>query len=201
MTLHVVFSHGYESGPHGDKILAMRKIALRHGAKTLSVDYTGSIDLKPSLSDPGPRWVAADLTLPEHANWRVQKLVAAVPSRLRREGHTLVLVGFSMGGYVSAVASAKLRPHGLFLLAPAFYRDMLPEPDPAPCLADCSYPNQALLVHGWNDDVVPVENSVRYAKKYGCTLYLLRAGHRFPPPIPDVMDLFDRYLAGFKNHD
>ena len=34
------------------------------------------------------------------------------------------------------------------------------------------------IVHGWRDDVIPVENSVRYAKQYNAALHILDGDHR-----------------------
>ena len=42
----------------------------------------------------------------------------------------LILVGSSMGGYVSTVASVSLKPAGLFLMAPAFYMPIGREQNP-----------------------------------------------------------------------
>src|SRR5690242_244280 len=91
----VVFSHGKESGPWGTKITRLAEVAENLGFGVLSVDYTGTAD-------------------PDE---RVRLLLGAVaPSDVR-----LVLVGSSMGGYVSTLASPTLLPNGLFLMAPAFY--------------------------------------------------------------------------------
>src|ERR1700722_619083 len=91
----LVFSHGKESGPWGRKITAMAALARDLGLAVASIDYRG-------MDDPGAR---------------VEKLGAA-PSPLRNPP---VLVGSSMGGHLSAAAAARLRPRGVFLLAPAFY--------------------------------------------------------------------------------
>ncbi|MBZ9611989.1 hypothetical protein [Rheinheimera maricola] len=40
----VVFSHGKETGPNGRKINTLRDIAHSAGAKTLSVDYTRTMN-------------------------------------------------------------------------------------------------------------------------------------------------------------
>src|SRR3982074_1152489 len=91
----VVFSHGKESGPWGSKITAMAAVVRDLDVAVESVDYPGLDD----TSD------------------RVRKLIAASAEFK----DPLVLVGSSMGGYVSAAAAARLQPRGLFLLAPAFY--------------------------------------------------------------------------------
>ena len=46
---NVVFSHGLESGPWGDKISAMADVARSEGFEVESVDYRG-------ITDPGDRF-------------------------------------------------------------------------------------------------------------------------------------------------
>jgi predicted esterase len=84
----------------------------------------------------------------------------------------LVLVGSSMGGHVATAAAGQLSAAGLFVLAPAYYmpgyEDLTPHP---PGMPIC-------IVHGWNDDIVPVENTIRFAWAYNAELHLLDGGHR-----------------------
>jgi len=100
----------------------------------------------------------------------------------------LVLVGSSMGGHVSAAGSRLLRTAGLFLMAPAFYmpgyEDMTPEP------ADCP----VTIVHGWRDEVVPVENSVRFARAHRSTLHVLDTDHRMQDKIREIGYYFEYFL-------
>src|SRR5687768_1316404 len=64
-----------------------------------------------------------------------------------------VLVGSSLGGHVATAASRQVKARGLFLLAPAFYMPGYEQYTPQP--ASCPI----AIVHGWRDEVVPVENS------------------------------------------
>ena len=77
---------------------------------------------------------------------------------------------------------------GLFLLAPAFFMPGYERYTPAPpaCPVD--------MVHGWNDDIVPVENSIRYARQYKCTLHVLDSDHRLTANVTDVCALLDNFL-------
>ena len=100
----------------------------------------------------------------------------------------LVLVGSSMGGWVAAEAAARLSAHAVFLLAPAVYRAGYPtqEPDvPA---------TRTEIVHGWDDDVIPVDHSIRFARHHRCTLHLVRDGHDLNADIPQLGELFARFL-------
>jgi len=116
---------------------------------------------------------------------RVRKLIEAAA------GFTapLVLVGSSMGGHVSAAAAGVLRPRGLFLLAPAFYMAGYEQYTPQ----DVACPTA--IVHGWHDDIVPVENSIRWAREHAATLHILESGHRLEDRIGEISALLRDFLA------
>ena len=99
----------------------------------------------------------------------------------------LVLVGSSMGGHVATAAAKTLGAAGLFVLAPAYYmpgyEELTPNP---PGMPTC-------IVHGWRDDVVPVENSIRYAKSCDAELHILDGDHR----LTDNIDEINYYLRRF----
>lgn len=115
---------------------------------------------------------------------RISKL-ADTCSRLSGE---LVLVGSSLGGYVAVSAAATLHARGVFLLAPALYFDELPPLRSR--LLDCP----ATLVHGWRDDVVPYEQSVRFAREYGAQLHLLDSDHQLHDQLRLIKYLFEYFL-------
>ena len=157
----VYFSHGQESGPWGTKIRAMAESVRALGCRAESVDYRG-------IADPAER---------------AEKLLA----ECRGVDEPLVLVGSSMGGYVAAAAAPRLRPAGLFLLAPAFYLDEYGVP--APPVPDAPLE----IVHGWRDDVVPAEDSIRFAREACATLHLVDGDHRLTGNIDEI----NYYLARF----
>ncbi len=105
----------------------------------------------------------------------------------------LVLVGSSMGAHVCTSASRLLRADGLFLLAPAFYmpgfEPLTPEPPEGIPLT---------LVHGWRDDVVPVENSVRWAREHKATLHVLESDHRLQDRLREINVLFEYFLVNLE---
>jgi pimeloyl-ACP methyl ester carboxylesterase len=115
---------------------------------------------------------------------RISKL-SDVCSKLSGE---LVLVGSSLGGYVAVSAAATLHARGVFLLAPALYFPELPALRPR--LLDCP----ATLVHGWRDDVVPFDQSVRFAREYGAQLHLLDSDHRLHDQLRFIKYLFEYFL-------
>jgi predicted esterase len=159
---HIVFSHGLDGHPWGDKITAMAEIARRHGLTVESVDYRG-------IDDPLAR---------------VEKLAHAC---LALPGE-LLLVGSSLGGHVSAAVSTRVPTKGMFLLAPAFFMRGYEQYTPQP--ASCPI----TIVHGWHDDVVPVENSIRFARQYKTTLHLIDSDHRLTASIPEVCAFLDLFL-------
>jgi len=157
----VCFAHGKESGPWGTKITRLAETARRRGFEVVSPDYSHT---------PDPRA-------------RLAQLCELRPQAQR----ALVLVGSSMGGWVSAMACADLRPNALLLVAPALYFTGFDDEPPAP-------PFLTRVVHGWDDDVVPVSRAIRYAQKHRAPLHLLDSGHTLNDRLPMLELLFDQLL-------
>ena len=100
---------------------------------------------------------------------------------------TLILVGSSMGGHVATAAADSLNAAGLFVLAPAYYMPGFEDLTPAaPTMPVC-------IVHGWRDDIVPVENSIRFAQACRASLFLIDGDHR----LTDNIDEIRNYLRLF----
>ena len=160
--MKVYFSHGKESDPNGSKIQSLAAIASEHGCAVDSIDYR-------DLMDPDQR-------------------VERLRNVLRKEDERFILVGSSMGGYVSLVAAENVNAHAVFLLAPALhipgYKQQKYCPDPA----------YVEVIHGWSDDVIPPEHSIRFAKEADCTLHLISGDHRLNSSIEVVKDLFRQFL-------
>ncbi len=185
----LLYSHGKGGTAwHGSKLNALMPIALRHGINVISIDYNGckSIeDMENHLLD----------TLKNNVN---------VPENL-------LIVGSSQGGYLATCAASKIQAHyaqesinykddealpkrkliGTFLVAPAFY--IRPE----------DYPNQAIspapgtlntLVHGYEDEIIPYQNSVRFAEKYACKLHLMPGDHRLNAELEAIKPLFEVFI-------
>jgi pimeloyl-ACP methyl ester carboxylesterase len=159
----VVFSHGKESGPWGSKIAAMAAMARDLGRAVESVDYQG-------MDDPRAR---------------VEKLVVLASSLAPPP----VLVGSSLGGYVSAAAQPRVQACGLFLLAPAFYMPGLEAYTPQTVTCPVA------IVHGWHDEIVPVANSIRWAREHRAALHLLDSDHRLQDQIDAIVQLLRDFLG------
>ena len=100
----------------------------------------------------------------------------------------LVLVGSSLGGYVAAASASMLHARGLFLMAPALYFPQLPPLREG--IIDCA----TAVVHGWRDDVVPFEHSVRFAQGCRAALHLLDSDHNLHNQIRVIQHLFEYFL-------
>jgi pimeloyl-ACP methyl ester carboxylesterase len=101
----------------------------------------------------------------------------------------LVLVGSSLGGYVAVASASLLHARGVFLMAPALYMPGLPELRQG--VLDCP----ATVVHGWRDDIVPFEHSVRFAQTYRAALHLLESDHNLHNQIRVIQYLFEYFLV------
>lgn len=115
---------------------------------------------------------------------RVKKLVKYCET-LREP---LVLVGSSMGGHVATAAAHSVNAVGLFVIAPAYYiAEFEPLTPPAPDVP-------ISIVHGWNDDVVPVQNSIRFASKCKASLHIVDGDHRLTKNIDEICYYLERFI-------
>lgn len=160
--MKLIFSHGKESGPYGRKILALARIALAKGYHVQSLDYQ-------------------DMPCPEARADKLTHHLAAIDE-------PVLLVGSSMGAYVSLVASQRTRVAGLFLLAPA-----VGLPGYTHRHFDLTGMNVE-IVQGWQDTVIPVENVIDFAKSHRTTLHLVDSDHRLASAKESISLYFINYL-------
>lgn len=107
----------------------------------------------------------------------------------------IILAGSSMGGYVSTVVSSLIPCTGLFLIAPALYMPNY-SVQSYQCNAEAVY-----LRHGWNDDIIPVEHSIRFAREMKCDLKLVNDNHRMSASLLDLRNDFTNFLKGIANKE
>jgi len=159
--MKVYFAHGLGGKPEGDKIKRLSAVAEEQGCRYTSIDYTDTAD--------------ADL--------RVERLV----KELAHEKDEFILVGSSMGGYVSLVAAEQFPAKGIFLMAPALFM---------PGYQKQTYANNANveIVHGWSDKTIPPEHSIRYAQSIRCPLHIIPGDHRLSSSIDVIEKLFLQFL-------
>ena len=100
----------------------------------------------------------------------------------------LVLVGSSMGGHVATAAAEQVDAAGLFVLAPAYYMEgyesLTPEPPKMPIC----------IVHGWHDEIVPIDNSIRFARSCAATLHIVDGDHRLTANIAAINEYLRRFI-------
>jgi alpha-beta hydrolase superfamily lysophospholipase len=121
----------------------------------------------------------------EDPGQRVEKLITVAG---RMQG-PLLLVGSSMGGHVAAAAATRVGAKALFLLAPAFYMPGFEQYTPQ----DIAVPTA--IVHGWGDEIVSVDNSIRWAREHRATLHLLDSDHRLEDQIGPICVLLRDFLT------
>ena len=165
MALHIVFSHGQESGPWGTKIKIMASLASSLDCHVSSIDYQG-------IKEPQDR---------------VAKLIkecSDIPE-------PICLVGSSMGGFVATAAAYDVRAIGLFVLAPAYFIQGFDHS----LIKSIDIPME--IVHGWNDNIVPVENSIRYAQSQHAKLHILDGDHGLTDNIQEINNYFKTFIGQF----
>ncbi len=161
----VIFSHGKESGPNGDKITVLTKVAQAHGLETIALDYREC----------------------KSATRRVDLLREYVEIK---KSDFVILVGSSMGGYVTTVFANEYEPGGMFLMCPALY------------MSDAEYEVQSYsprcdnieIIHGWEDSVVPFESSIRFGKQTGAVLTLVKDDHPLKKSLDFIGKRFELFL-------
>lgn len=163
MKKRVIYNHGKDSIPWGEKPLALAEVAKRHGFEFVSPDY------RPSNDPDG----------------RIEQLLAEDWQGCDQ----LVLVGSSMGAYVATVAAEIIKPDGLFLIAPAFFRPGYQRQTFSPTCTRID------VFHGWQDDVIPPENSWRFCQDLKANLQMFDTDHRMLSVLPQLCERFDQLLS------
>lgn len=161
--LDVIFSHGKESGPWGTKIRQLAETAQALGCRVDSLDYRNTMD----------------------PDQRVAQLTAYLRDQPPAQ---TVLVGSSMGGYVTLQAAKNFAAAGVFVLAPAIYMPGYEHTAPQDTIDNLA------IIHGWRDDVIPVEHSIRFATTQRCTLHVVDDDHRLIDRLVTIDAWFRHYL-------
>ncbi|WP_417512630.1 YqiA/YcfP family alpha/beta fold hydrolase [Marinobacter sp.] len=166
-TIHIFLSHGMESGPGGTKIQALKTLAeTSDRVRAYAVDHRSS-------KDPAVR-----LT-------QMQDAIAgsgAAPENI-------ILAGSSMGGWVCAQFSAQVPVLGCFLLAPALALPNYPQSSPH------IQASHVQIIHGWDDDIVPVMPVVELARQQSLPALMLADGHRLENSLDRIVEEFRMFLS------
>ncbi|MBV7441308.1 S9 family peptidase [Weeksellaceae bacterium TAE3-ERU29] len=160
-----IFSHGKESGPNGNKIKILRRVAEENGFETITLDYT-------------------------KCNNATERVILLEEYIQEKGIDSLLLVGSSMGGYVSTVLSNNYNLIGLFLLCPALY------------MTNKEYTiknyhpicENIEIIHGWNDEIVPFANSIKFGEQTKAVVNLVDDDHRLKKSYSFIEKRFDYFL-------
>lgn len=163
----VILSHGLESGPQATKVSALAEVAEALGWASVRPDYR-AID--------GGRDLRA-----------VEARIAAALAHTPAQGR-VVYAGSSMGAYVSGFASLKRTCEGLFLLA-------LPVAIPGYAQRFAAAAVPITLVHGWRDELCPVDATIDFARERQATLHLVDDDHRLGAHVEFCAAAFRRFLT------
>jgi len=99
---------------------------------------------------------------------------------------SLILSGFSFGGYVQACAAQQLHPFQLVLAAPAVGRFAMP-----------SVPHNTLLIHGEQDEVVPLADVLHWARPQQLPIVVLPgAEHFFHGRLSQIKQIVLQHFTG-----
>ena len=162
----VILSHGLESGPQATKVSALADVCEALGWASVRPDYR-AIDAR---RDP--------LAIGE----RIELALRNTPANGR-----VVFGGSSMGAFISGFASIERSCEGLFLLA-------LPTAIPGYPRAFVAADVPTTLVHGWHDEICPVDAAIAFARNRGATLHLVHDDHRLGAHVDWCAQAFRRFL-------
>jgi len=165
----LILSHGLESGPDATKVSALAAIAQPLGYRSVRPDYR---DLD----------AARDVRRIDERIARLKQHVAA--------DEPVILAGSSMGAFISALASVELNCIGLFLIA-------LPTRISGYARQFEAARVPTALVHGWDDELCPVNAVIEFARARGDTLTLVRDDHRLSAHVDFVARQFRDFLGQF----
>ena len=165
---HVIISHGLESGPDAAKAAALARAAGELGWTHERPDYR-DLDVIGPLGD---------------VRARILRLGARAHACTRRP---LVLAGSSMGAFISAHVSREVPIAGLFLMAPPVALESSPN-----YLKAAMVPTR--IVHGWEDELIPAMDVVRWAQRRQDTLVMVPDSHRLAAHVDFCAEEFGRFL-------
>lgn len=130
-----------------------------------------------------------DYTHCTHVSERVELLENFM---VENKAQKQVLVGSSMGGYVATVAARNFALEGLFLMCPALYLPNYPVQTYRPIT------HKIEIVHGWQDETVPYQNSIQFGQKTNAHLHLIEDNHRLSEQRAFLGEIFQQFLKPLK---
>ncbi|MGY1425364.1 hypothetical protein [Lysobacter sp. A289] len=169
---HCILSHGFESGPEATKVTALATVAEQLGWSVERPDYT-DLDVRRSVSELGD------------VPGRLRRLIDLARNAATRG--PVVLAGSSLGAYVSGLASLQVPVAGLFLMAPPI---RMGEANP---MEAADVPTS--IIHGWDDELIPAAEVVKWAAARRARLLLVDDSHRLSGHVDASVVAFRALLA------
>lgn len=149
---HIILSHGSDSSPDATKVSALAALAESRGWRTHRPDYRTD-DARGHADSVAPR-------------------IARLRATIESLDAPPLLVGSSMGAFVSGLASLDVPVSGLLLLA-------TPSGIPGyPRALDLRRGVPGVLIHGWRDEVCPVGGIQAFCSRRRLPLLVLDDDHR-----------------------
>jgi predicted alpha/beta-hydrolase family hydrolase len=164
----IILSHGSDSSPDATKVSALAALAESQGWHTQRPDYRTD-DARGHAGSVAPRIARLRATI---------EALDAPP----------LLVGSSMGAFVSGLVSLDVPVAGLLLLA-------TPSGIPGYARAfDLRREVPTLLIHGWRDDVCPLAGVQAFAAQRRLPLLVLDDDHRLTASMDVIAAQFSTML-------
>ncbi|HEY2346722.1 MAG TPA: hypothetical protein VGH80_12745 [Xanthomonadaceae bacterium] len=167
---HAILSHGLESGPDATKVTALAAAAEALGWTTERPDY-----------------LACDRATGHGRFGDIDARIAMLRERAMAAQGPLVLAGSSLGAFISALVSRDVACAGLFLMAPPPWIEGYPHQ-----LAAATVPTT--IVHGWDDELIPAQIVVEWARARKDRLILVDDGHRLSDHVAFCAERFGDFL-------
>lgn len=124
----------------------------------------GHVAVRPNFRGVG----ASDGVFDEGRGEAEDLVVVAACLRQRFGGLPLVLAGFSFGAFVQTLAAPEIRPRRMVLVGPAVSR-----------FKAASVPADTLVIHGENDDIVPLAAVLDWARPQQLPVVVVPGGEHF----------------------
>ncbi|MEO6172698.1 MAG: hypothetical protein ABIP02_06235 [Arenimonas sp.] len=174
MKAHVIISHGLESSPDATKAKALSHVLEKMGWTSERPDYR---DL--------------DNDREKNRLGNVHGRIMRLQNLANKVQGPLVLAGSSMGAFISARVSLEVPVAGLFLMAPptqlAGFEIVMEAADVPTC-----------IVHGWDDELIPAAEVVKWAQRRRNQLVLVNDSHRLADHVDFCAEVFARFMTSLK---
>jgi predicted alpha/beta-hydrolase family hydrolase len=167
MKPHIILSHGLDSSPEATKVTALAAVAEQLGFSHERPDYS-DIDADGQVQD-------------------IDRRIARLHERARAAQGPLLLVGSSMGAFISGLVSLQVPVQGLLLMAPPIRIEGYPRAFDAAAVP-------TLAIHGWHDELIPAAEVVAWAQARNAELRLVNDSHRLNAHVDYVAQAFAQFL-------